>query len=149
MRECLLSTLTHTPFESALLGRLLRPVGLGPSSAPPAMASVEGIPACLFAEPKVTQPPHLEGDPALATEILPGPPPLSSIQAGGLAKKDHKKAPVAVSYLPQTDPGTTYVGPNAVGTVATVPEVDGPRRKRARLDKGCVSYPSYAAQALT
>ena len=101
------------------------------------MASVEGIPACLFAAPTVAQPPHLEGDPTLATEILPGPPPLSSIQQAGQPKKDHKKTPMAVSYLPTSDPGTTY-GANTVSTMATVAEVDGPRRKRARLEKGYV-----------
>lgn len=103
----------------------------------PAMASVEGIPACLFAAPTVTHPPHLEGDPALATEILPGPPPLASIQQPAQSKKDHKKASLALSYLPTSDPGTTY-GANTVSSMAAAAEVDGPRRKRARLEKGCV-----------
>ena len=101
------------------------------------MASVEGLPACLFAAPTVIQPPHLEGDPALATEILPGPPPLASVQQLAHPKKDHKKATVALSYLPTSDPGTTY-GANAVSSMATAAEVDGPRRKRARLEKGYV-----------
>lgn len=101
------------------------------------MTSVEAVPACLFAAPPVVQPPHLEGDPTLATEILPGPPPLVTIQQMGMPKKDHKKTVVIASYLPPSDPGTTY-GANTVSTMAPTTEVDGPRRKRARLDKGCV-----------
>ena len=102
------------------------------------MASVEGVPACLLATVPVVQPPHLEGDPTLATEILPGPPSLQSIQQG-VARKDHKKSGPAFSYLPVSDPGTTYGG-HMVSPLAPAPnEVDGPRRKRARLDKKCVS----------
>lgn len=102
------------------------------------MSSVEAVPACLLAPPPpIVQPPHLEGDPTLATEILPGPPPLLSIQQIGVPKKDHKKSVVITSYLPTSDPGTTY-GMSTVNTMATLTEVDGPRRKRARLDKGCV-----------
>lgn len=104
------------------------------------MTAVEGIPACLLAAPTVTQPPHLEGDPALATEILPGPPPLASVQQHGQPKKDHKKTSLALSYLPTSDPGTTY-GAGTVSTMAAVAEVDGPRRKRARLEKGYVLPP--------
>ena len=85
----------------------------------------------------MVQPPPLEGDPTLATEILPGPPPLVSIQQMGIPKKDHKKSMVVASYLPASDPGTTY-GANSVSTMAITTEVDGPRRKRARLDKGYV-----------
>ena len=102
------------------------------------MASVEAVPACLLAAPpQVVQPPHLEGDSSLATEILPGPPSLVTIQQLGLPKKDHKKSVIIASYLPASDPGTTY-GANTVSTMATLTEADGPRRKRARLDKGCV-----------
>lgn len=101
------------------------------------MTSVEAVPACLLAAPPVVQPPHLEGDPTLATEILPGPPSLVAVQQMGVPKKDHKKAVVIASYLPASDPGTTY-GVNSVSTMATTTEVDGPRRKRARLDKGYV-----------
>ncbi|GJE97073.1 hypothetical protein PsYK624_132830 [Phanerochaete sordida] len=110
------------------------------------MASVEGIPACLHAAATVTHPPHLEGDPALATEILPGPPPLSTVQQPGQLKKDHKKTPFVPSYLPTSDPGTTY-GIGAVSTMATPTEVDGPRRKRARLDKGSSSSRAQRASA--
>lgn len=111
-----------------------------------ALRSVEGVPACLLAAPTVTQPPHLEGDPSLATEILPGPPPLSTLQQPGQLKKDNKKTPIVVSYLPTSDPGTTY-GANTVSTMATTTEVDGPRRKRARLDKGTSSSRAQRASA--
>lgn len=82
------------------------------------------------------QPPHLEGDPSLATEILPGPPSLLSIQQSGLPRKENKKSATSYSYLPVSDPGTTYGG-HMVNPMATssTSEVDGPRRKRARLDK--------------
>ncbi|EKM55772.1 uncharacterized protein PHACADRAFT_256634 [Phanerochaete carnosa HHB-10118-sp] len=110
------------------------------------MTSVEGIPACLLAAPTVTQPLHLEGDPALATEILPGPPPLPSVQQLGQLKKDHKKTSVVTSYLPTSDPGTTY-GANTVSTMAITTEVDGSRRKRARLDKGSSSSRAQRASA--
>lgn len=144
-------TLTHVGFVLLLLGRRPPPVHWTHSLSSPAMTSVEAIPACLLAAPKVTHPPHLEGDPALATEILPGPPPLASVQQHGQAKKDHKKAPLTVSYLPTSDPGTTY-GANTVSTMAPVTEVDGPRRKRARLEKGYVllllSYHPHADLAL-
>lgn len=102
------------------------------------MASVESLPAYLHPGVSVSQPPHLEGDPSLATEILPGPPPLGSIQQVGLPRKDHKKTSLALSYLPASDPGTTY--PNHLASIlpAAPIDMDGSRRKRARLDKGCV-----------
>ncbi|KAI9056681.1 hypothetical protein FKP32DRAFT_1440872 [Trametes sanguinea] len=103
------------------------------------MASVESVPAYLHPGVQVSQPPHLEGDPSLATEILPGPPPLSSIQQAGLPRKDHKKTAIAFSYLPASDPGTTYASHIASiipAAAAAATDMDGPRRKRARLDKG-------------
>ncbi|KAI0688764.1 hypothetical protein BC835DRAFT_1371433 [Cytidiella melzeri] len=111
------------------------------------MASVEAVPACLLvAPPPVVQPPHLEGDPSLATEILPGPPSLVTIQQLGLPKKDHKKSTVIASYLPVSDPGTTY-GANTVSTMAISTGVDGPRRKRARLDKSSATSRAQRASA--
>lgn len=94
---------------------------------------LEAVPACLSEAVPVFQPPHLEGDASLATEILPGPPPLASIQQ---PRKDHKKITPAFSYLPVSDPGTTY-GPmvNPLVTTVSSTEAEGPRRKRARLDK--------------
>jgi hypothetical protein len=79
------------------------------------------------------QPPHLEGDAALATEILPGPPSLLSLQQSTV-RRDPKK-PV-FSYLPATDPGSTYAGNMAGTSTLGPPDLDGPRRKRARIDKG-------------
>ncbi|KAG6820780.1 hypothetical protein H0H93_011545 [Arthromyces matolae] len=66
-------------------------------------------PAYLLSGVSVSQPPYLEGDPNLATEILPGPPSLVSIQQSML-KRDPKKPANSSSYLPHTDPGSTYSG---------------------------------------
>ncbi|KAH8102869.1 hypothetical protein BXZ70DRAFT_756100 [Cristinia sonorae] len=112
------------------------------------MTSVDSVPAFLLAGVSVLQPPHLEGDPSLATEILPGPPPLLAIQQGSLPRKDHKKSAIPYSYLPVSDPGTTYGGHmvNPMATTSTA-EVDGPRRKRARLDKGSASGRAQRASA--
>jgi len=73
------------------------------------MASTVGIPAYMSAGVAILQPPHLEGDAALATEILPGPPSLVSIQQSVL-KRDPRKPSMAFSYLPPSDPGSTYSG---------------------------------------
>lgn len=84
----------------------------------------------------VVHPPHLEtGDASLATEVLPGPPPLVSVQQSA-AKRDPKKPTVLFSYLPATDPGSTYSGNMAGTSTLGALDVDGPRRKRARVDKG-------------
>ncbi|CAK5279402.1 unnamed protein product [Mycena citricolor] len=56
----------------------------------------------------VHQPPHLEGDSTLATEILPGPPSLLSVQQQATQKRDPKK--LVYSYLHPTDPGSSYSG---------------------------------------
>lgn len=104
------------------------------------MASVESVPAYLRPGVSVSHPPHLEGDPSLATEILPGPPSLASLQQPTVPRKDNVKNPaVSYSYLPGSDPGTTYTTHFTVGTVSAAPtDMDGTRRKRARLDKGYV-----------
>ncbi|KAJ6606621.1 hypothetical protein DFH09DRAFT_14524 [Mycena vulgaris] len=65
------------------------------------------MPAYLLPGVPVHQPSHLEGDATLATEILPGPPSLLSVQQS-TQKRDLKK-PV-YSYLHPTDPGSTYSG---------------------------------------
>jgi hypothetical protein len=108
------------------------------------MTSVASIPVYMLPGAPALQPPRsaLEtGDPNLATEVLPAPPTLSSVlQASG--KRDPRKPAPAMSYLPQHDPGTTYAGVLTgpiIGSLESVPEVDGPRRKRVRLDKGYVS----------
>ena len=108
------------------------------------MASVEGVPAYLQPGASVSQPPHLEGDPSLATEILPGPPSLAALQQAVIPKKDHKKGSVTYSYLPASDPGTTYTTHFALGSMSAAPtDMDGTRRKRARLDKGYVLSLSF------
>ncbi|KAI0781240.1 hypothetical protein BD413DRAFT_24898 [Trametes elegans] len=100
------------------------------------MASVESVPAYLRPGVLVSQPSHLEGDPSLATEILPGPPPLGSIHQAGVPRKDHKKTAISYSYLPISDPGTTYPSHIMSSIPAASTDLDGTRRKRARLDKG-------------
>ncbi|KAI0316797.1 hypothetical protein OF83DRAFT_1059805 [Amylostereum chailletii] len=77
------------------------------------------------------------GDSSLATEILPGPPSLATVQQAAIRRDPRKPTPL-VSYLPQHDPGTTYSGTMsgpAMGSLEALPEVDGPRRKRARVEK--------------
>ncbi|TFK55031.1 hypothetical protein OE88DRAFT_991469 [Heliocybe sulcata] len=92
----------------------------------------------------VTQPPHLEGDKKLATEILPGPPSLQVVQQMAIAHRRDPKKP-AVSYLPVSDPGTTYGG-HTVSAMTAI-EIDGPRRKRARVDKGSARDRAQRASA--
>jgi len=103
------------------------------------MTLVETVPSVLQAAVPISQPSHLEGDPALATEILPGPPSLLSVQQSAV-RKDTKKPSFALSYLPTSDPGSTYslLGLAHTPTVVSM-GVDGPRRKRPRTSKVCVS----------
>lgn len=100
------------------------------------MTSVESVPHFLLGGVPIVHPAHLEGDATLATEILPGPPPLLSVQQPG-ARKD-KKPTAPVSYLPVSDPGTTYggLGIGAAATTVVSADIDGSRRKRARTNKG-------------
>lgn len=81
---------------------------------------------------QVAQPPHLDGDSSLATEILPGPPSITSVQQAAL-KRDTKKP---VSYLPPLDPNSTYSALLAVTPAASIPQIDGPRTKRMRAERG-------------
>lgn len=116
------------------------------------MASVESLPVYLHPGVSVSQPPHLEGDPSLATEILPGPPPLGSIQQVGLPRKDHKKTSLALSYLPASDPGTTY--PNHLASILPaaphrhgwVPAETGSTRQRVRGSPICMCASKYSPQ---
>lgn len=103
------------------------------------MTSVEAVPSVLQAAVPILQPSHLEGDPTLATEILPGPPSLLSVQQSAV-RKDTKKPSFALSYLPTSDPGSTYsvLGLAHTPTVVSM-GIDGPRRKRPRTSKVCVS----------
>ncbi|KAF9239614.1 hypothetical protein BU15DRAFT_87926 [Melanogaster broomeanus] len=110
------------------------------------MTSMAEVPAYMLPGVPVLQPPHLEGlsNPSLSTEILPGPPSLLSVQQAA-QKRDPKKPSTSVSYLPPSDPGSTYSG------LMTVPlggsEVAGPRRKRARVDKGTANGRAQRANA--
>lgn len=70
-----------------------------------------------------------------ATEILPGPPSLLSLQQT-VAKRDPKKPIPAFSYLPASDPGSSYSANMAGTSTLGALDIDGPRRKRARIDKG-------------
>ncbi|KAA1478587.1 hypothetical protein DENSPDRAFT_809774 [Dentipellis sp. KUC8613] len=116
------------------------------------MASVASVPAYMLPGAQVVQQPRSNldtGDPSLATEILPGPPSLFSVQQAAV-KRDPMKPTPLLTYLPQHDPGTTYSGISTgplVGSLETNPEVDGPRRKRARVDKGPASQRSQRASA--
>ncbi|KAI0048244.1 hypothetical protein FA95DRAFT_1582351 [Auriscalpium vulgare] len=113
------------------------------------MASVANLPVYMLPGASVVQQPRsgLDGDSSLATEILPGPPSVTSaLQA--VSKRDPRKPGPLISYLPQHDPGTTYAGMLTgplVGSLEGKTEVDGPRRKRARVYKGLASQRSQRA----
>lgn len=93
------------------------------------------VPSCLLAAVPVVHPPHLAGEPSLATEILPGPPSLESLKQ--LPKKFDPKKPVPpTSYLPLSDPGTTYTGLSGGANLYRTLEEGGAFRKRARIDRG-------------
>ncbi|KAJ3842764.1 hypothetical protein F5878DRAFT_555232 [Lentinula raphanica] len=107
------------------------------------MASMAStIPAYLLPGVPVYQPAHLEGDQTFATEILPGPPSLNAIQ-NPLTKRDPRKDPVIYSYLPASDPGTTYSG----AMHGTWIGQDSSKSKRAKLDKGGSSGRAQRASA--
>ncbi|KAI9569108.1 hypothetical protein HD554DRAFT_2095314 [Boletus coccyginus] len=110
------------------------------------MTSMAEVPAYLLQGVPVLQPPHLEGlsDTTLSTEILPGPPSLLSVQQAA-QKRDPKKPSAFVSYLPTSDPGSTFSG-LTTGVLSAL-EVDGPRRKRARVDKGIANGRAQRASA--
>ncbi|KAF8636483.1 hypothetical protein AX17_003298 [Amanita inopinata Kibby_2008] len=106
------------------------------------MAAAASLPAYMLPGVPVHQPAHLEGDANLATEILPGPPSLLSAQQSA-QKRDPRKPSTAYSYLPTSDPGSTYSG-IMHGTLVGQ-ELDGPRTKRSRLDKGTSSRAQRAS----
>jgi hypothetical protein len=97
------------------------------------MATTASLPAYSLPGVSVYQPPHLEGDAELATEILPGPPSSAAAQQTAL-KRDPKKPSTAYSYLPPSDPGSTYSGLTH-GTLIGQ-DLEGPHSKRSRIDKG-------------
>ncbi len=96
------------------------------------MATTAGLPVYMLPGVPIHQPAHLEGDPSLATEILPGPPSLLSAQQSA-QKRDPRKPSIAYSYLPPKDPGSTYSG-IMHGTLVGQ-EIDGPPAKRSRIDR--------------
>jgi hypothetical protein len=75
-------------------------------------------------------------DPSLATEVLPAPPTLASVQQAA-TKRDPRKITPLVSYLPQNDPGTTFSSHLAVPVSSSILQgpSEGRRPKRARVDK--------------
>ncbi|KIJ29854.1 hypothetical protein M422DRAFT_268631 [Sphaerobolus stellatus SS14] len=87
----------------------------------------------------VIQPPDLEtDDPSLATVILPAPPPLTSISSN--RKESHVKRQNLISYLPASDPGTTYSGLMGGLSLNLAPsEEEGRLRKRARTERRYVT----------
>ncbi|KAG1801777.1 uncharacterized protein BJ212DRAFT_1398810 [Suillus subaureus] len=111
------------------------------------MTSMADVPVYMLPGVPVVQPPHLEGlsDPSLSTEILPGPPSLLSVQQAA-HKRDPKKPGAFVSYLPASDPGTTYSGLMA-STALSASDAEGQRRKRARVDKGTANGRAQRASA--
>jgi len=98
------------------------------------MTSMADVPVYMLPGVPVVQPPHLEGlsDPSLSTEILSGPPSLLSVQQA-VHKRDPKKPGAFVSYLPASDPGSTYSG--LMASTLSGSDAEGARRKRARVDK--------------
>jgi hypothetical protein len=100
------------------------------------MSSMVAVPAYLSPGVPVLQSPHIEGDSTptndFATEILPGPPSLVTAQQSAI-RRDPKKPAAVVSYLPASDPGSTYSSLGAAGALGA--SEDGPTRKRARGDK--------------
>ncbi|KAK0210452.1 hypothetical protein DFS33DRAFT_1293248 [Desarmillaria ectypa] len=92
-----------------------------------------GVPVC--------QPPHLEGDASLATEILPGPPPLGHTQQPATAKKSS----TMYSSLWPDDPGTTYSG-IVHGTLIGQESMDI-LKTRVRVDKSAVTGRAQRASA--
>ncbi|PPQ69869.1 hypothetical protein CVT26_014146 [Gymnopilus dilepis] len=108
------------------------------------MATTASLPAYMLPGVAVHQPPHLEGDASLATEIMPGPPSAASIQQNAL-KRDPRKPSMAYSYLPTSDPGSTYSGLTH-GTLIGQ-DLEGPRSKRSRVDKGTATGRAQRASA--
>ena len=102
------------------------------------MASTS-VPSCLFATLPVVHSAHFDSD--LSTEVLAAPPSIEAVRK--LAKKNEpKKLIPPASYLPLSEPGTTYTG-LAGGLAALALEESGHRQKRARLDKGFVFFLNF------
>lgn len=104
-------------------------------------STASSIPACLMAyQPPLEAPVALDGvDISLATEVLPPPPPILNHTAKKPADYLRKRA--LPSYLPSTDPGSTYSAGTGVKVIDYVPTTDEEspertsKRKRPRTDK--------------
>ncbi|KZV60897.1 hypothetical protein PENSPDRAFT_321742 [Peniophora sp. CONT] len=109
----------------------------GPNNAVPAY-SLPGVPP--LPQPKAAVG-ESGADLTLATEILPAPPSVASVESPAPVKRDPRKPAPIISYLPSHDPGTTYSTPFGVTPVPAASleggngELEGRRRKRARVDK--------------
>ncbi|KAJ8508532.1 hypothetical protein ONZ45_g9203 [Pleurotus djamor] len=106
-------------------------------------ATAASLPSYMMPGVPVVQPPHLDGDSSLATEVLPGPPSIASVQQAAL--KGAVKKPV--SYLPPKDPNSTYAALLAITPQASLPQVEGPRTKRMRTDRPSTSGRAQRASA--
>ncbi|KAF8502553.1 hypothetical protein BU17DRAFT_58719 [Hysterangium stoloniferum] len=104
-------------------------------------------PAYLFEPIVAVHPPDLETeDPTLATVILPAPPPLASIN--GQRRDSHLRRSAQVfSYLPASDPGTTYSGLMGGLGLSLIPEEEGRLRKRPRTDKSSINTRAQRSSA--
>lgn len=101
-------------------------------------------------QPPLEAPVALDGvDISLATEVLPPPPPILNHTAKKPADYLRKRA--LPSYLPSTDPGSTYSAGTGVKVIDYVPTTDEEspertsKRKRPRTDKIDTSRPSNAS----
>ncbi|KAJ7582494.1 hypothetical protein C8J56DRAFT_864487 [Mycena floridula] len=95
-----------------------------------------GVPMC--------QPGHIEGDMQFATEILPGPPSAVAIQQS-IQKRDPRKPPF--SFLPASDPGSTYSGVTHGAVVNQEFDLARLGPKRPRVDKGPIVGRAQRASA--
>ncbi|KIO34273.1 hypothetical protein M407DRAFT_16810 [Tulasnella calospora MUT 4182] len=104
-------------------------------------STASSLPACLMAyQPPLEAPIALDGvDISLATEVLPPPPPILNHTAKKPADYLRKRA--LPSYLPSTDPGSTYSAGTGVKVIDYVPTTDEEspertsKRKRQRTEK--------------
>lgn len=103
--------------------------------------AASSLPACFMAyQPPLEAPVAIDGvDISLATEVLPPPPPILNHTAKKPADYLRKRA--LPSYLPSTDPGSTYSAGTGVKVVDYVPTTDeesperASKKKRQRTEK--------------
>ncbi|KAG9013861.1 hypothetical protein FRB93_000242 [Tulasnella sp. JGI-2019a] len=105
------------------------------------------LPSCLLEPfpPPLEAPVAFEGaDISLATEVLPPPPPLFT--SNGKRPADYLRKRAIPSYLPSTDPASTYnSGTGVKGVEYTATEDEGSdrggKRKRQRTEKAEATLP--------